>query len=366
MSSKGLQMTSLWVLIPIITVAFVLTAMMRRYALSRSLLDIPNERSSHTVPTPRGGGVAFVAAFFGSALLLAFTGNEQVGWGTLLALIFGGGLIALIGFQDDRIYIPVRYRLLVHFIAATWGVYCLGGFPNLPIFGTEIVFGWVGWLLAALYMVWLLNLYNFMDGLDGLASLEAVTVCIGGALAYWLAMTSSGQAVSLSDSAILLPLFLAASVFGFLMWNFPPAKIFMGDVGSGFLGFTIGLLSIHAAWIEPQLFWSWLILLAVFVVDATYTLLCRLVRGEQIYRAHRTHAFQYASRLLGSHRRVTVNVALINVIWLTPMALLVAIGRMDGALGALIAYSPLLMLAVKLKAGQPEAIVIPDLARVRR
>ncbi|WP_409523364.1 MraY family glycosyltransferase [Nitrincola sp. MINF-07-Sa-05] len=359
-------MTSLWVLIPIITAACVLTAMMRRYALSRSLLDIPNERSSHTVPTPRGGGIAFVAAFFGSTLLFAATGVDQMGWGMLLALILGGGLIALIGFQDDRIYIPVRYRLLVHFIAAIWGIYCLGGFPDLPFFGVEVKFGWAGWLFAAFYIVWLLNLYNFMDGLDGLASLEAVTVCIGGALAYWVAMTSSGQAVSMTDSAILLPLFLAASVLGFLLWNFPPAKIFMGDVGSGFLGFTIGMLSLHAAWIEPQLFWSWLILLAVFVVDATYTLLCRLVRGEQIYRAHRTHAFQYASRLLGSHQQVTVNVALINVIWLMPMALLVAIGRMDGALGVLIAYLPLLLLAVKLKAGQPETIVVADLARVRR
>ncbi|WP_151702917.1 MraY family glycosyltransferase [Nitrincola alkalilacustris] len=359
-------MSAIFWLLPIVVSAFVLTGFMLRYALSRNILDVPNDRSSHSQPTPRGGGLAFVATFLTVVAVYAAFTLDTLGWGVVLALILGGGLIALIGFQDDRIYIPVRYRLLVHFIAAIWGIYCLGGLPDMPVFGVEIKFGWAGWLFAAFYMVWLLNLYNFMDGLDGLASLEAVTVCIGGALAYWVAMVTSGQAVSLTDSAILLPLFLAASVFGFLLWNFPPAKIFMGDVGSGFLGFTIGMLSLHAAWIEPQLFWSWVILLAVFVVDATYTLLCRLVRGEQIYRAHRTHAFQYASRMLGSHRSVTVNVALINVIWLIPMSLLVAIGRLDGALGVLIAYLPLLLLAVKLKAGQPEPIVIPDLARVRR
>jgi len=147
---------------------------------------------------------------------------------------------------------------------------------------------------------------------------------------------------------------LATTVAGFLFWNFPPARIFMGDAGSGFLGIVLGLLALQAGWINPLLFWGWLILLGVFVVDATFTLTRRLVRGERVYEAHRSHAYQYASRQHGSHLPVSLSVAAINLLWLLPVAAAVVIMKADGLLGTLIAYAPLTLLAVKYRAGGRE------------
>jgi len=207
--------------------------------------------------------------------------------------------------------------------------------------------GWFGHLLAAIYLVWLLNLYNFMDGIDGIASVEAICVCIGGALLYaWLGDI---------QGALVTVLSLAAAVLGFLIWNFPPARIFMGDAGSGFLGITLGVLSLQAAAVSPELLWAWLILLGVFIVDATYTLLRRLLRGDRVYEAHRSHAYQYASRHYGRHLPVTLAVTAINLLWLLPIALWVSFGGVDGTIGLLIAYLPLVFLAVRFNAGALEA-----------
>ncbi|MNQ74182.1 putative undecaprenyl-phosphate N-acetylglucosaminyl 1-phosphate transferase [compost metagenome] len=205
--------------------------------------------------------------------------------------------------------------------------------------------GWLGYALAAFYLVWLLNLYNFMDGIDGIASVEAICVCLGGALLYLLI----GE-----GGAALAPLSLAVAVAGFLFWNFPPARIFMGDAGSGFLGIALGVLSLQAAWVAPQLLWSWLILLGVFIVDATWTLFRRLLRGDKVYEAHRSHAYQYASRKFGKHLPVTLAVAMLNLGWLLPIALWVGVGGVDGVLGLLVAYLPLVWLAVRFKAGERE------------
>jgi Fuc2NAc and GlcNAc transferase len=148
---------------------------------------------------------------------------------------------------------------------------------------------------------------------------------------------------------------LGCAVAGFLFWNFPPARIFMGDAGSGFLGIILGILSLQAAWISSQLLWAWLILLGVFIVDATVTLIRRLVRGDKIYEAHRSHAYQFASRRFGRHLPVTSAVGVINLVWLLPIALCVTLFGLDGALGLIIAYIPLVILAIRFKAGTLEA-----------
>jgi Fuc2NAc and GlcNAc transferase len=186
-----------------------------------------------------------------------------------------------------------------------------------------------------------------MDGIDGLASVEAITTCCSGALMVWL--------VEPDSSAWMSPILLATAVLGFLLWNFPPARIFMGDAGSGFLGIMLALFSVQAAWIEPRLLWVWLILLGVFIVDATITLCRRVVRGEKFYEAHRSHAYQYASRSLGAHRPVTFAVFAINVFWLLPVASLVALEKLEGILGLFLAYLPLLVLVYHYKAGDRQA-----------
>jgi len=322
---------------------WLMTAALRRYALSRSLLDIPNARSSHTLPTPRGGGVAFVVAFMVGVLVLGWAG--YVAPSVLVGILGAGGLVAVIGFMDDHGHIAARWRLLGHFAAAAWGLAWLGGLPPISVFGWPLHALLLAAPLGLLYLVWLLNLYNFMDGIDGIASIEAICVCLGGTVLFWLAG---------APSAAWLPLLLAATVTGFLIWNFPPARIFMGDAGSGFLGIVLGLLAIVAGWIDPLLFWGWLILLGVFVVDATFTLARRLLRGERVYEAHRSHAYQYASRRQGRHRPVSLAVAAINLGWLLPVALVVVVLKLDGATGTLVAYAPLILLAVAYRAGEKE------------
>ncbi|MNF54017.1 putative undecaprenyl-phosphate N-acetylglucosaminyl 1-phosphate transferase [compost metagenome] len=336
-------MTIWWLLPAMAGVSLFLTGALRRYALARSLMDIPNGRSSHSVPTPRGGGVAIVLSFLAALPLLASVG--ALAWPVMWALLGAGAWIAIVGFLDDHGHIAARWRLLAHFIGAGWALGWLGGLPPLVIFGFDLDLGWLGYALAAFYLVWLLNLYNFMDGIDGIASVEAICVCLGGALLYLLI----GE-----GGAALAPLSLAVAVAGFLFWNFPPARIFMGDAGSGFLGIALGVLSLQAAWVAPQLLWSWLILLGVFIVDATWTLFRRLLRGDKVYEAHRSHAYQYASRKFGKHLPVTLAVAMLNIFWLLPIALWVGVGGVDGVLGLLVAYLPLVWLAVRFKAGQRE------------
>lgn len=327
----------------IAVLSFFLTAGLRKYALARSLMDVPNARSSHSTPTPRGGGVAIVVAFLLALPLLGWFGLVPT---TVLLGVCGAGiLVAVVGFMDDHGHIAARWRLLGHFCAAVWALYWLGGLPEARLFGFDVNLGWLGHLIAAFYLVWMLNLYNFMDGIDGVASIEALCSCLGACLLYWV----SGYV-----SLLWLPLLLSMAVAGFLYWNFPPARIFMGDAGSGFLGITLGVLSLQAAWADSQLLWGWLILLGVFIVDATFTLIRRLARGDKVYEAHRSHAYQFASRRYGKHLPITLAVAAINLLWLLPVALAVVVYNIDGLTGTLIAYVPLVALAIKFRAGQLE------------
>jgi len=323
--------------------SWLLTAALRRYALSRQLLDHPNARSSHTVPTPRGGGVAIVTAFVVGLLPLVYSGHVQPSgaW----ALLGAGTLVALVGFVDDHRHIAARWRLAAHFIAAAWALAWLGGLPPLPLAAAALDLGLFGAALTAVFLVWLLNLYNFMDGIDGIAGIEAITVALPGAALWWLAAGSTDASV---------PVLVAAAALGFLPWNFPPARIFMGDAGSGFLGIVLGVLAVWSAHQQPQLFWSWVILLGAFVVDATVTLLRRLYRRERVYEAHRSHAYQYASRRHGEHRVVTLAVGAINLLWLAPLAVVVTFRWLDGPVALAIAYAPLVALAYHYKAGAKE------------
>ncbi len=337
---------SYWWIVPVVAfVSFVMTAVLRRYALSRSIIDIPNARSSHSVPTPRGGGVAIVLAFLAVLPLVGWL--DLVPWPSLVAAGGAGVVIAVLGFMDDHGHIAARWRLAGHFAAAAWALFWINGLAPLDIFGWALDLGLVGTVLAAVYIVWMLNLYNFMDGIDGIASVEAICACLGACLLYVL----GGH-----PQMIWLPLLLAAAVGAFLVWNFPPAKIFMGDAGSGFLGITLAFFSLQAAWVKSDFFWAWLILLGVFVVDATCTLVRRLVRGDKVYEAHRSHAYQFASRKYGKHLPVTMAVAAINVFWLLPIAAGVVLSGWDGTWALVVAYLPLVALAIKFHAGELEMV----------
>lgn len=323
---------------------FGFTYVMRAYALKKNIIDNPNERSSHSIPTPRGGGVAVVCSYFLALTVLIFSQKLSLDIG--LTLIVSGFIVALLGFLDDHGHINSMLRLAIHFLVAIGVVIGLGGFSELTIFN-GFHLGFSANIIAVLFLVWLLNLYNFMDGINGIASVEAITTTVSIALLYlWL-----GSSLS-SDSLWLL----AASVFGFLLWNFPKAKIFMGDACSGFLGLTLGVLALIALKENVALFCAWLICLGVFIVDATFTIIRRVVNGYKMYDAHRSHAYQILSRKLNSHTPVTLSVLAINIFWLFPIAYVVSTqDYLYPEIFILVAYLPLILLAIVAKAGDSDA-----------
>ena len=337
-------MTIVTVAVLVFAVSTFGTGLIRRYAISRNVLDTPNQRSSHAVPTPRGGGIAIVVAFFAGILPLVLDGHIAPGIAT--ALVGGGAIVAVTGFVDDHRPIAARWRLITHFGAAGWVIYWLGGLACVSALGRTFCLSWAGYAITGLALVWLLNLYNFMDGIDGIAGVEAVTVSVSACALY------AGLPMARGDCLLLAVLTFAT--IGFLLWNFAPAKIFMGDAGSGFLGLVLGALALHAAASLPNGLWVWTILLGVFIADATITLARRVGRGEKFYEGHRDHAYQHAALRVGGHSHVTIAVAVINIFWLLPMAALVRTGRLDGLLGAVVAYVPLAWLAREFKAGTPD------------
>ena len=202
-------------------------------------------------------------------------------------------------------------RLAVHLCAALWAVCWLGGLPPLRVGSHVIQLGWAGYPVAVLALTWILNLFNFMDGIDGIAGSEAAFVA--GAAAF-LTLCLGGSA-----GVAAVALALAGACLGFLLWNWPPAKIFMGDVGSGYLGYVIGVLALAAGREDPTALWVWLILGGVFFVDATVTLIRRVLRGDRVYEAHRSHAYQWLARRWQSHESVTITTTAVNVLWLLPV-----------------------------------------------
>lgn len=280
--------------------AWTLTGRVRRYAVRNAIFDHPNERSSHSVPTPTGGGLAIVATLIPVIAVAAWTGYVS----RSVAIALAGGLpVAIVGWIDDRRGVGRLPRLAVQVGAACWSLWWLGGLPCLRIGSSEIALGSAGALIGLLGLVWATNSFNFMDGIDGLAGGEAVTVGAGGGLLLMV-----GGHGSLATVALVI----ATASAGFLFWNWAPARIFLGDIGSGFLGFLLGTLAIASENAEALPLVGWLLLFGVFAFDATATLIRRAFRQERWYEAHRSHAYQRAVQSGWSHRGVTVIVIVIN------------------------------------------------------
>jgi Fuc2NAc and GlcNAc transferase len=338
-------MTSLLLLaVAAALIATFLTHRVLQYARQHALFDVPNVRSSHDVPTPRGGGLASAVVITGGILLLPVF--APLGWVEAIALAVSGAVVAVIGWIDDHRSVSARSRFLVHLIAVTvvlTGTAAIGpismpGVPQLPL---------IQLLSAGFALVWLINLFNFMDGIDGLAGAEAVFVAA--ALACCLVLLGAGSGAGAALAALV-----AGAATGFLVWNWPPARIFMGDVGSGFLGYALGAVALVAHRESGLSLWVPTILLAVFVTDATVTLLRRMARGERWYAAHRSHGYQWLARKHQAHRPVTIGVMVLNLVWLLPLALLATRHPVHAGQIAVLAYLPLLPLALLVGSGRAE------------
>jgi Fuc2NAc and GlcNAc transferase len=327
----------------VLVLTYAATGCWRVFALRTGLLDHPTQRSSHTQSTPRGGGAAIVLVLVPTLMLLYSTGLLAAN--PMAAIGFGGSAIALIGFVDDRHTLSARSRICVHAVAALLAVAAIRAVSLQSL----IQWGAMAWFIAGLEVlavIWSTNLFNFMDGIDGIAASEAIFVAGAGA---WLNWSCGGNA-----GLTLAMLCLSAANCGFLLWNWPPSKIFMGDVGSGFVGFMLAALALAACTSSSLPGAVWVILGGIFVVDATFTLLRRMLRGDRWFEAHRTHAYQWLARRWKGHRPVTLLTIGINICWLLPWAWFATSRPQHAALALIVALSPLAAAAFAAGAGRPE------------
>ncbi len=274
----------------VLSAALFGTLAIRYYAHRKELLDHPNERSSHTMPTPKGGGLAIMVAFYGALSVLYF--QDQLESRLFFALLSALPVV-LVSLVDDLYPLSARVRFAVQLLSAFAALYFLGGVDtlNLALFSLSGI--WVN-LLALLGILWMTNLYNFLDGIDGYAGSQAL---FAGAAAYLLFG---------SETALLL----AIAAAGFLLFNWHKASIFMGDVGSAPLGFIFAVFMLYDA--ASTHFLGWLMLLSLFWFDATLTLLRRAKRGEKLSQAHKKHAYQRLNQAGYSHSRVVISAMSIN------------------------------------------------------
>lgn len=333
-----------WALISAFSASLLVTGLIRALSARFRLVDIPNERSSHSLPVPRGGGLAIVLVTLSGLFAAGYAG--MVDFRISVGVGGAGAAVGLAGLLDDRFGVRASTRFLVHILAAVW---CMGWCWQLLL---PVISGSSGLLLACWAMgilfaiVSAVNIFNFMDGIDGLGGGQGVFVA--SAAAWFLSIAEQGV-----PCGFLLAVVAAASA-GFLLWNVSTARIFLGDVGSGFLGFVLSTLPLIGSGHTGIPLAAWLILWGVFVADAGTTLIRRILRRERWYAAHRSHAYQVLAQRLSSHKRVASMYMAINVFWLLPLAWCVTQAPPYAEWIACLAIAPLIALAWRFGAGAPE------------
>lgn len=269
----------------------LVTSLAIRYARRRDLFDLPGQRRSHSTPTPRGGGIGIVVASIFACALVGIGGSVVTTAQVIAAIV----IVATAGWIDDHRGLGARWRLLAHFVAATLLLIPL--FASLHAANAGITAATLGVLfaIAAVACAWSINLHNFMDGINGLLALQAIFV--------FCAIAVCEVHVSGTPRTTLLLLWVAA-VAGFVPFNFPRARIFMGDVGSGVLGLLVAAAVVWQMAAHDAAALTGIIACSAFVTDATCTLLSRMARGRRWYSAHHEHLFQWLARSGFSHKAV--------------------------------------------------------------
>ncbi|MDD3462297.1 MAG: glycosyltransferase family 4 protein [Sulfurospirillaceae bacterium] len=280
----------------IFVASLLLTYLIRTYALKKSLLAVVNERSSHSVPTPHGGGIAIALTWF-SGLIYLFTCNEIAP--PLFYGLICGTLLSFVSYLDDVYELAPKLRLIVQALVSGLGLYALSGISLINLGFYTITNQFITNGFAFIGIMWFINLYNFLDGIDGYAGSEAVFLGLAG----WFLF--GGEYF----------LILIASVGGFLVWNWHRAKIFMGDVGSTLLGYNVAIFALYTQNNGTSIL-VWLILFGLFWFDATLTLFRRYKNGEKLSMAHKKHAYQRLTQSGWSHEKVVVYSICLNMLLL--------------------------------------------------
>ena len=280
--------------IVLLLLSWTLTYFIKNYAIKKSLFAEVNERSSHSVPTPHGGGIAIAVTWFIGLGYLYFTDAIDV---ELFYALMVGIIISFVSFFDDIYELSPKIRLVTQAFVAIFGIYFLGGLREIDFDLFVIDNQFITNIFSFFLIIWFINLYNFLDGINGYAGSEALFLSVAGFVLF-----EGGHF-----------LVLAVAVLGFLYWNFGNAKIFMGDVGSTLLGYNVAIFTIYYANQNEQNFWIWIVLFGVFWFDATITLLRRKLNGEKLSQAHKKHAYQRLSQSGWSHSKVVVFLMLVNV-----------------------------------------------------
>lgn len=272
-----------------------LTYLIKHYAIKKSLLAHVNERSSHSTPTPHGGGIAIAITWFVGLFYLFATNQIEE---RLFYLLLLGSFISVISFIDDIYEISAKLRLLIQAVVAFVALYLLGGFNSIDFIYFTLEIPLVTNILAWFMIIWYINLFNFLDGINGYAGSEALFLALAGFIFF------GGVHF----------IVLGVSVLGFLYWNFNKAKIFMGDVGSTLLGYSIAVFTLYYGNQSGINFWIWVALFSLFWFDATLTLLRRKKNGEKLSQAHKKHAYQRLTQAGWSHFGVTNLLIALNLI----------------------------------------------------
>lgn len=254
-----------------------------------------------------------------------------------LLLFSSALLLAITGFIDDVKNLSIEKRLMVQVAVSLFIAFTLETALVFTIYEGWQINGFIARVLLVIGLLWLINLYNFMDGIDALAAGEAIFYCLAIAL---LALTGGAAQIS------IMAMGLALALCGFLYFNLPPAKIFMGDMGSNYLGVILGVLGIMGIPSGTITVWTVLVLLGVFIVDSTYTLLARMRQGAVWYHGHRSHAYQRAARRFGSHGKIVSAVCAINILWLLPVAWMTTRFQDVGLLLTVLAWFPIFLLSL--------------------
>ena len=332
-------MVEVFMAAPLYVVAALLTGIVRNLAIRSQLLALPSSRGLHSVPTPVGGGIAIVLTYLFTLVYVALAYEVSL---SKVLMLSAGLPVAVAGLFDDRLHLSAVLRLAIQCACAFFAVWLAGSVPPLQVGNVRAEGLLFVWVFLPVALIWLTNLFNFMDGIDGLAGGEAAFVSVAAAAIL----------LSFGDMELgLLCLGLFAGAAGFMVWNWAPARIFMGDVGSGFLGLTFGIVALLSHLHGSMSLWSWVLLMSCFVVDASATLLRRVLTGQAFYEAHRQHAYQHAAQLFGSHQKITATVLSINFFWLLPLAWLASLHPEYGVYFTITGIVPLVMLAHRFGAG---------------